>query len=115
MENALIERLKKLTGPDQEADEALYVFETPRMADILPHWTREQRADLVIHYTASIDEAVGLVERTLKWSWRVGNTPSGRGFAYLGTSQQEHEGATPAIALCIAALLALAPRERIER
>lgn len=59
-------------------------------------------------YTSSIDAAITLVPKDgpYIWSWRVGNTPSGRGFSYIGTSQIEHEGASPAIALCIAALKA---------
>jgi hypothetical protein len=56
-------------------------------------------------YTSSIDAALALIP---PWSWRVGNLPSGRGFADLGTqsSLQCVEGATPALALCIAALKA---------
>lgn len=55
-------------------------------------------------FSRSIDAALTL--RTENWSWRVGNLPSGRGFADIGTQQtlQCIEGATPALALCIAAL-----------
>lgn len=57
-------------------------------------------------YTTSIDVALTLVPEG--WSWRTGNIPSGRGFADLGTqkSLQCIEAATPALALCIAALCA---------
>jgi hypothetical protein len=58
--------------------------------------------------TRSLNAAVMMVPEG--WSWRVGNLPSGRGFADLGTqrSLQGIEGATPALALCIAALKARA-------
>lgn len=61
-------------------------------------------------YTASLDAALTLVP---PWSWRVGNLASGRAFADLGTqkSLQCIEGATPALALCAAALRASAERE----
>lgn len=59
-------------------------------------------------YTTSLDAALTLVQEG--WSWRCANLPSGRGFASLGTqkSGQDIVGATPALALCIAALKARA-------
>ncbi len=58
--------------------------------------------------TRSIDAA--LTFKPERWSWRAGNLPSGKGFADLGTQQslQCIVGATPALALCIAALKARA-------
>lgn len=54
-------------------------------------------------YTSSIDADLTLLP---DWSWRVGNLPSGRTFADLGTQKSMWgiEGSTPAIALCIVAL-----------
>lgn len=70
----------------------------------LPHYYDEERRP----YTRSIDAALTLAPD--RWSWRVGNLPSGQGFADLGTQQslQCVVGATPALALCTAALHARA-------
>ena len=63
-------------------------------------------ADIVPTFSTNIDAALTLAPEG--WSWRVGNVPSGGGFADLGTqtSLQCIEGGTPALALCIAALKA---------
>lgn len=88
----LIQKLEAATeGGGRELDHALRAIHKPAT-----------RAEL--HYTTSLDAALKLVPRG--WSWRVGNLPSGRGFASLGTqrSLQDIVGAAPALALCIAAL-----------
>lgn len=100
----LIERLEKATGHQRCFDAAIWevVKGTPAALG------GQDPLRFPPEYTASIDAALTLVP---PWSWRVGNLPSGRAFADLGTqaSLQCVEGVTPAIALCIAALKA---RER---
>jgi hypothetical protein len=99
MTDKLIELAKACeaaTGPDREIDTLIgYAVDLPTEDAQLPR------------YTASLDAALTLVP---PWSWRVGNLASGRAFADLGTqkSLQCIEGATPALALCAAALRARA-------
>lgn len=118
----LIERLEKATGPERELD--LAIAQAIRKA-IIPDSLRGLEGrygdfafiDSSAHetgyclsrlrqYTGSTETAALLVPKG--WTWRVGNLPSGIGFADLGTqkSLQCVEGATPAIALCIASLKA---------
>lgn len=61
--------------------------------------------------TDSLDTITALIEQELPGhSWRTGNLPSRRGFAFLGTSKAEHVAATPALALCAAFCRAMAER-----
>lgn len=124
----LIEQLEKATGPDYRLSCAIYIaISGYRTAEVISLADGDAPASaygsntIVLrrtvdgcavyhkppHYTDSIDATLALLP---PWSWRVGNLPSGRGFADLGTqaSLQCVEGATPAIALCIAALKAKA-------
>lgn len=59
----LIERVKGLTGPDRETDAEILILDVPRCADLLPHWSPEEREQIIPRYTASLDAAVTLVER----------------------------------------------------
>jgi len=127
----LIERLEQLTGQDREVDARIFYALFPDAEVLLDTGDlRAKRAgvrgplskmpidgwddyDGICHhigagrYTASLDASIALVAQLLPGSWRVGNLPSGGGFAYLGTSQVEHVGATPALALLLALLRAL--------
>ena len=66
---ALLERVRKATGPDRELD-----YEIPLAVEPPPptgFWTTDREYYPPI--TSSIDAALGLVERVLPgWSWRVG-------------------------------------------
>jgi len=95
--SALIARLEVATGPDRAIDWEIHLRDG--LNGVGSYGGHPA-------YTESIDATLTLVPDN--WSWRVGNLPSGRGFADLGTqkSLQGIEGATPAIALCIAALRA---------
>jgi hypothetical protein len=77
----IIARLEAATGPDREIDYLIYDFEMQkagletRLADLLPHWTEEQRRSTLALYTDSLDAAIGLVERMLPgcdWLCRSG-------------------------------------------
>lgn len=89
-----------------------------------PNWDqgiKHAQASVVRPYTASLDAAVGLVERVLPgWFWRVGRTSLfPKGWAYISKTHPSHcdredeascangRAATPAIALLIATLKAL--------
>ena len=61
----LRERVRKATGPDRELDAGLYPLCDGRLAEIVPHWTDDQREELIPCYTASIDAALGLVKKVL--------------------------------------------------
>jgi hypothetical protein len=112
----LIERLKTATTPDDALDEDIllacgWVIEVDDAHEEM-HWLDPagcawSRMQLP-RPTHSLDAALTLVPEG--WSWRVGNLPSRRAFADLGTqrSLQCIEGATPAIALCVGALRARA-------
>ena len=114
----LIERLEKASAPDRELDVAIVYALYPEIGPYRPHCVGDEPIfyqdpfykQRCPKFTASIDAAMRLVPEG--WSWRVGNLPSGKGFADLGTqkSLQCIEGATPAIALCIAALRVRSPR-----
>lgn len=61
----LLARVEGASAPDREIDGLLDCLSDPLIAQCWPHWTREQREGLTPHYTASIDAALGLVERVL--------------------------------------------------
>ena len=91
----LIARLEQATGPNRELDHAV---ETA----VLGEWTY-----YAPEYTASIDAALTLVPEGFNWT--VDGFPSGPACAscYLADAGgQLHDGATPAIAICIASLKA---------
>lgn len=114
----LIERLQSATGPDRELDEeiACEVGAYPANWDLaLPGYTLEYYmtwSNCAPTYTASLDAAMTLV-------------PEGTGFGLLlsrdrkdcradiwsdeRTEERFFTGATPALALCIAALKARTP------
>lgn len=123
MHGRLIARLEKATGPDRELDGLIFraIDEQPGDrwqqfavgeggADV---WYRECRDEKGAYispsfYTASIDAALALVPDGLDWdvSW-VGGVYSGC-VGFDATADIDVRGATPAIALCIAALKARA-------
>lgn len=113
---AIISRLKKATGPDQELDDTIAVLEGYRGSP-LPY----------THYTSSIDAALTLVPEGLSCAVKI--YPEGGGACEIwryvtevfaeayggaeelrrrnGTFDHQNVGAaTPAIAICIAALKA---------
>lgn len=106
--NDLIERLEKATGPDREIDLAIYRAEFPHPAVGLPKRNQDEydRARGP-RYTSSIDAALTLVPEGCKWE--ASSYPK-NGAAWVGPFkapvQQFTVAATPAIALCIAALKA---------
>lgn len=110
----LAERCERAAGPDREIDMEIYRSLDHAIEQSWPHWNKEQQDMVTPEYTASLDAALTLVP---PWSWRVGNLASGRAFADLGTqkSLQCIEGATPALALCAAALRARATMNTEER
>ena len=116
MNESLIRRLQKAEGPDRTLDADIFqllggkrwdqAYNDAQMPSGCPHDKAVEGARWrAPYYTTSIDEALTLLP---PWSWRIGNLPSGRAFVDLGTqkSMQCIEGATPAIAICIAALRA---------
>jgi hypothetical protein len=103
---ALAERCEAATVPDRLLDQ-----------DILEAgWkTGQRRTDLGPQFTASIDAALTLVPNDLAFGMK--RAPCQRTHAMLATIGQEWNGAgaTPALAICAAALKALAatPKESI--
>ena len=132
MISTLIERLGEATGPDREIDCRLsHQFERKGIwygtgddsgwapAATVDGWddrkwssmNDEYVSPLVRTYTGSIDAALGLVERVLPGEGIVLET-HGRNVAGIGQSgQYPSTGATPAIAICLAALRALKHQE----
>jgi hypothetical protein len=106
---ALAERCEAATGPDREVDEAIYdafvtltgtppyvchmLFGKPRCTDSPPPY-----------FTASIDAAMTLVDDA-SW-WRVDRGATGD--CYARVNGILCQAATPALALCAAALRARA-------
>lgn len=96
-QSELIAALEKATGPSRDLDE--------QIADaFLPSgW-------LAPRFTASIDAALTLVPDNAFWSLSVPKQPDMSGKRYwasLHAGKPGARGATPAIALCIAALKAM--------
>jgi hypothetical protein len=111
----LAERVEGLSGPSREVDGD--IFQTLGGAawnkacqrasepcgcpeDTMIRIARERFAP---DYTAFLDIVVKLIEDRLPVSWRVGNLPSRRAFAQVGTKPIEVIAATPALALLAAA------------
>lgn len=109
----LIERLKKLTGPDREID-----VEIGRIQNVLvmqrdreTGWNRPYTHH---RYTESLDSALTLLplepknEPSGTWDWQIESTNGGLTIsARVGDVRAFAD--TPAIALCIAALKARVP------
>jgi hypothetical protein len=71
----IIARLEMAEGPNREIDYLIHDWELQRsglqvrLADIMRHWTEEQRFSILAGYTSSIDAAIALVERMLPTQW----------------------------------------------
>ena len=99
---AILARIEAATGPDRELD-----YDIAIMVRGQPDTDPKIRWAYFYRYTASIDAALALTERVLDWSWRVGNTPSGRAFCQLGANGIEAEAATPPLAILAATVRAM--------
>ena len=91
----LIHRIQAASGPDRLID-----FD---IALLVGTKTRNGSINIAPHFTASIDAALTLVPEGMQWS--IKNQRSPKSVAQVGAF---HEGsaATPALALCAAALRA---------
>ena len=117
---SLIERLEKAEGPRYELDVAIFEALGARRSRIpdeigCPVWIYHgQTRSAPPPYTASLDAAVGLVRDGAGWTVSNLAVPldDGRKHGATCDGQAAHFlGATPAIALCIAALKAQASEE----
>jgi hypothetical protein len=110
----LADRCEKAMGPDRELDEAI----------LKAGWaTGNKRTDLGPRFTASLDAAMQLVPDG--WFWTAMNARDGKekpivgqGLAIVASPDDLHarepsEAATPALALCAAALRARAQSENL--
>ena len=109
---ALIAKLEAATEGSRELDFAI------RLVDEEPGTKIDGRfAELVPRYTTSLDAALTLVPADPKggWYWRVGHSSLYRGWAHLNRYHPDNcdtgdetsaNAATPALALCMAALRA---------
>lgn len=109
----IIARLEKATGPDRQLDRLIEETRPDVRRHIYQHMVDDGyvleangvQAYLPPHYTASLDAALTLVPEGLPWLlMRRGNNTHQ---AEVGDEWQ-YQGATPALALCIAALKARA-------
>lgn len=129
MLSGVVERLEKATGPDRELDDAIMaaifvreerhtgVQERLALDDEWvpvksPVWvdpaTDQWVSTHARQFTSSADAALTLVPKD--YDWIVGNVNGqlgGTPYACVGSTEQ-HFGATPIIALCVAALKARA-------
>jgi hypothetical protein len=108
---ALASRLEEASGGSRELDREIFVALEPEKASqrcYAGELEGNVAAYMTPYYTVSLDAALALVERKLPgWSWRIGNRPGGGAWVLLGTSREEHLGATPALALLLALVKAL--------
>lgn len=105
----LIERLEKATGPDRELDATILLAVRPgaKLRARVPYEFEFKGGYFnVPYYTGSIDAALGLVAENC--SWMVSTEEPGP-YAAVGESTCAYMAATPALALCIAALKAGGP------
>ena len=110
----LIAALEVAPGPSRELDAMLHEADA-----VFPNWRKWLFADgsisvLIPPYTASLDAAMTLVPK--EWDWTLysdgsgeiyKDVPSGMLPGALGSTSIDFEGATPALALCIAVLRAM--------
>ena len=104
----LAERVEASAGSDRELDR-----EIKEALEIGKPWTRstpEAAQVWALHYTSSIDAALTLVPEG--WCFRIEGGPAFGGLASVGDGHplagQTVSAATPALALCAAALRAIA-------
>ena len=100
----LITRLEQATGPDKEIDYAIGRYLWDRGIDPWKCFSYGGIENPALPFTGSVDVALTLVRG--KVPWVVIHLRDGRGCAEVESSWQ-YDGATPAIALCIAALKAM--------
>ena len=115
MSRDLLARLRAATVPDRELDEAIFLafnpgFET-RWPDKEPGYvwlpgvgSENSRHLRVPRFTASIDAALALVPEG--WAWDVGSDNEALLWLPNRPENITGNGATPALALCIAAIQA---------
>jgi hypothetical protein len=102
----LAERCEKATGPDRDLDAEIdKAIHPDDWTDGL--WFDPSRHDLPA-YTASLDAAMSLVPEGMLWL--AGYAVDGRAIATVDFDHQR-AAATPALALCAAALRARATKE----
>ncbi len=103
---ALAERCEQAAGPDKELDFTIDNF----MLKHGPEADRIRNPRYVLPYTTSLDAAVTLVPEG--WRWWVNSSPFGRCWLVandqIADKAQSEKCATPALALCAAALRARA-------
>lgn len=113
----IIERLRNATEADRELDRDIAEavgYEWPGLSpSALRLMAEGERRGMIVapFYTASIDHALSLVPADLTWALasREPEEMAPIPWAIIGDMERalgESKGATPAIALCIAALLA---------
>lgn len=124
----LIARLEAATGPDRELDsriwadvnsQPLYQYDSPEYGTVRAYeggWIDPRLNPNVSmispRYTASIDDALMLVPYNM--DWEIKTAPDRRSVIARVVSMEttyRAESATPALALCIAALKARTPQE----
>jgi hypothetical protein len=118
----IIKRLEMAEGPNREIDYLIHDWELQRsglqvrLADIMRHWTEEQRFSILAGYTSSIDAAIALVERMLPGSAMMLDTrfkpackilPAGQ----VSSPDPKVEAATLPLAILLALFRALEAKE----
>lgn len=101
----LIEKLEKAGGPDRFLDAIICFRAHPhKFRGLIEHeWVRSEAAAYSPKYTSSIDVALTLVPEGYD-SVSASINERGQSSMRIGTPYVFGNGATPAIALCIAAL-----------
>ena len=107
---ALADRVEALAGPDREVDAQVGRYFAAQFLGYVP-WEPQTGC---AKFTASLDAALSLVPEG--WVWMTGCAPDGAFFATLSPTDEsgialgmiDTLAATPALALCAAALRALA-------
>ena len=126
----LSERVEALEGPDREVDASILAFDPNFTANLneelgfVQYWTKHKTwlaAGQAPNYTASLDAAMSLVPEgclmTARTIWHDADLPTEKAVGYAGVDKYFRDekglmwkenflslGATPALALCAAAL-----------
>lgn len=109
----LILRLEAATMPRLDLDRDIFFVAVPAIKECWPHFTDKEQRDICPRYTESVDIALGLVPeptvtgdhgKVIECRFDYARAPAG----HWATVNHDHHGrgATPAIALAIAALKA---------
>lgn len=112
----LIERIEAATGPDRELDQQIWFEDHSAKTGAVAGWSADPP-----HFTASLDAAMTLLDDSYVWGVSKQERNPGHDYYYQASAMPfgpiapgEAKAATPALALCAAALRARATQSPVD-